>query len=132
MPFARLTLLAPLGGNEASQLSAKVSDLVAEVLKKKHHLTSVLVEHVERGSWTVGGKPQTAAAQLEVYVTSGTNTEQEKRDFVRRAAELLKQCVADLDPATYVVVHELPGADWGYDGATQADRAAAVTGRMPV
>ncbi len=132
MPFARLTILAPFGGDEASQLSAKLSDLVAEVLKKKHHLTSVLVEHFDRGSWTVGGRPQTAAAQLEVYVTAGTNTEQEKRDFVRRAAELLKQSVTGLDPATYVVVHELPGTDWGYEGSTQADRALAITGRTPV
>jgi 4-oxalocrotonate tautomerase len=115
-----------------SELSTQISALVAEVLKKKHHLTSVLVEHVDRGSWTVGGQPQTAAAQLEVYVTAGTNTEQEKRDFVRRSAELLKKSDAGLDPATYVAVHELPGANWGYDGATQADRAAAVPGRMPV
>jgi 4-oxalocrotonate tautomerase len=131
MPFARLTILSPREGNAASELGTKISGLVAEVLKKKHHLTSVLVDHVDRGSWSVGGQPQTAAAQLEVYVTAGTNTEQEKRDFVRRAAELLKQSVAGLDPATYVVVHELPGSDWGYDGATQADRAVVVTGRSP-
>jgi 4-oxalocrotonate tautomerase len=130
MPFARLTILAPHGSAEVSEVNTKVARLVADVLKKKHHLTSVLVEQVDGANWTVGGQRQEASAQLEVYITAGTNTEQEKRDFVRQAAELLKQSIPGIDPATYVIVHELPGTDWGYDGSTQADRANAATSRV--
>jgi 4-oxalocrotonate tautomerase len=123
MPFARLTLLAPLGSDELDKIGGELTTLIADVLKKKHHLTSILIETVTSGRWTVGAAPRNIAAHLEVCVTEGTNTEEEKRAFVYRASLLLKHFVGDLDKATYVVVHELSASHWGYDGVTQADRA---------
>ncbi|MGV8989459.1 MAG: tautomerase family protein [Cypionkella sp.] len=64
-----------------------------------------------------------AAAHLEVFVTAGTNTEDEKRQFIRSAMAALRKVVPGLAEATYVVVHELPGTDWGCDGQTQTARA---------
>ena len=90
-------------------------------------LTAVLVEQVDAASWTVGGEPASVAAYLDLKVTAGTNTEAEKARFVAGAMQLLRDVLgSDLSPVTYVVVHEVPGDAWGWDGQTQAGRAAAV------
>ena len=33
-----------------------------------------------------------------------------------------------LAEASYIVIHEIPGGSWGYDGKTRAARAAQRTG----
>jgi 4-oxalocrotonate tautomerase len=126
MPFARLTLVAPLEKAESRDIGVTLTGLIADILKKRRHLTSVLVESVADANWSIDGEARAVAAHLEVCVTAGTNTAQEKKEFIRQAALLLQQAVGGLDTATYVVVRELPAGDWGYDGMTQADRAKNV------
>jgi 4-oxalocrotonate tautomerase len=74
----------------------------------------------------VGGQDvQKPTALLEISITAGTNTAQEKADFIAAAwAELQRQLAAGgpLEPASYVIVRELPAGDWGYGGKTQAAR----------
>ena len=124
MPFARLTY-RPQRPDGENHLDRTLTDLIARDLAKNRDLTSVLIEPSTSGRWTIGGEPQAAAAHLEVYVTAGTNTVEQKRCFQERAMALLRAEWPDLPAATYVVVHEMPATDWGYDGRSQADRAAA-------
>ena len=66
-----------------------------------------------------------AAAHLDVKVTAGTNTAEEKRRFIAEVMKLFRSVIGSaLDPVCYVVVHEVAADAWGYDGLTQADRAA--------
>lgn len=58
-------------------------------------------------------------------ITQGTNTAMEKVEFIEAAfAELRRQLGygGPLDPASYVIVRELPATDWGYGGQTQQAR----------
>jgi 4-oxalocrotonate tautomerase len=128
MPFARLTchLASPDHSLDRESLAVALTDLIATDLGKRRDLTSVLIETPANGFWTVGGGRQAVAAHLEVFVTSGTNTIEDKREFVARAMALLRENIPELHPATYVVVHELPATDWGYDGKSQFDRAACL------
>jgi 4-oxalocrotonate tautomerase len=123
MPFARLTLSRDLPNDEGRLLCDELTDLIASGLAKRRELTSVLLEAVGSHRWTVGGIDQPTAAHLEVSVTAGTNTEQEKAVFMAAAMALLRRVLPDLNPATYIVVSEHPGTDWGYDGRSQTDRA---------
>ncbi|MFT4080260.1 tautomerase family protein [Rhodomicrobium sp.] len=123
MPFARLTITpTPLQEN-AQALAAELTDLIAHDLGKHRDLTSVLVETTGSQVWTIGASERASAAHLEVYVTAGTNSEDEKRTFIANAMALLRRAYPNLGAATYVVVKQLPATDWGYDGRTQADRA---------
>ncbi len=124
MPFSRLTLIPAPTGEEAQQLATGLTDLIAGILRKKHPLTAVLVESPPAHRWTVGDAGQSSAAELEVSITQGTNTEEEKRQFIAEAMALLRRHRPELNAATYIVLRELPASDWGYDGRTQADRAA--------
>ncbi len=127
MPFARLTLIPAPAPETVQRLAAGLTDLIARDLNKRHELTSVLTETPGTSHWTIDAQEQEIAAHMEVCVTAGTNSEEEKRTFVGNAMALLHQVLPGLDPATYIVVKELPACDWGYDGLTQADRAKQKT-----
>ncbi len=125
MPFARLTLVPAPSQDQIDSLHKDITGLIASVLRKRHDLTSVLVETPVPAAWSIDAMARGAAAHLEVFVTAGTNTEVEKRQFIRSAMDTLRNVVPGLPEATYVVVHELPGTDWGYDGQTQFERSAS-------
>lgn len=124
MPFARLTMLPALNPEIAQQLNIDLTSIIAQDLGKRHELTSVLIETPISGTWTIGATDKATSAHLEVCVTAGTNSEDEKRTFVANAMARLRETLPDLNAATYVVVKELAASDWGFDGLTQADRAA--------
>jgi 4-oxalocrotonate tautomerase len=66
-----------------------------------------------------------ATALLEISITAGTNTVDQKEAFIAAAyAELEAQLGhgQPLEEASYVIVRELPASDWGYGGKTQVAR----------
>ena len=126
MPFARLTVTARLTPDARRDLQTRLTDLIACALAKKHALTAVLIDVVEPDAWCIGAQAQGEAAHLEVTVTRGTNSPQQKAEFLQGAMALLAASFPHLHRATYIVIHDVPGADWGYDGQSQAARAATV------
>ena len=124
MPFARLTLTPAPTPDTARRLAQSLTTLIAEALAKDASLTAVLIESPAAALWTIAATPRTQAAHLEVRVTAGTNSPAQKADFIARAQTVLCATWPGLAPATYVCVLESPGSDWGYDGQTQAARAA--------
>lgn len=126
MPFCRLTLHPAPDAETARQLADDLTALIAKALRKRADLTAILIDAPDAAHWTVGAQAVSPAAQLEVLVTAGTNSADEKRNFIAAAMGLLRRTFPALPLASYVVVRELPAGDWGYDGRTQADRAGAV------
>ena len=98
-------------------------------LGKREEVTAVLIDEFPAMRWFIAGHPTTRAiALLEISVTAGTNTLQQKAAFIEAVfAELEAQLGAAglLDPASYVIVRELPATDWGYGGVTQKARQVA-------
>ena len=129
MPFDNIKVAGPtLSSGQVHQLQQGATGLMVEIMRKVGDLTAVLVEQVPVGNWTVGGQPALAAAHLDVKVTAGTNSAAEKERFVAEAMELLRNVIGpELNPVTYVVVHEVAADAWGWSGQTQAGRAAAKT-----
>ncbi|GAB1435911.1 hypothetical protein MASR2M32_21550 [Sphaerotilus sulfidivorans] len=85
--------------------------------------------------WTIGGEPveppgsaaeagpARATFALEIRITAGTNTAQQKADWIAAAWDTLRRALPDaLVEASYVSVLELPADDWGWGGRTQAAR----------
>lgn len=128
MPFVNIKVAgAALAPEQVRHLQQGATGLMADVLRKQPELTAVLVEQAPAAFWTVGGNEVPAAAHLDVKVTEGTNTAEEKSRFIAAAMELFRSVLgSDLCPVAYVVVHEVPGDAWGWDGLTQACRAQAA------
>jgi 4-oxalocrotonate tautomerase len=110
-------------------LAAALTQLTAQYLGKRAEVTAVMIDDMPRQRWYVAGRAvEGATVFLEISITAGTNTPQEKADFIEATfAELQRQIGAGqpLEPASYVIVRELPASDWGYGGLTQKARQLA-------
>ena len=129
MPTLKLKI-APLQnpGRHAS-LARALTRITAQHLGKRPEVTAVMIEDLPGAQWFVGGaQAKRPTALLEISITRGTNTAPEKEAFIEAAFdELQRQLAGDgaLEEASYVIVHELPATDWGYDGVTQWERRRA-------
>jgi 4-oxalocrotonate tautomerase len=125
MPFINVKVTGPrLEKSQTVALQKGITALMAEILRKKGPLTAVLVEQVPVEGWSIGGEPVTRAAQLDAYVSAGTNTPEEKSRFVAQAFALLRRVLGpELPEISYVLVHDVPMNSWGYGGLTQECRA---------
>lgn len=126
MPFIRISV----AGNAPSvdqviQLQRKTTQLMADILRKRPDVTVITVESSGGAQWAVGGKQlaeDQRLVQMEAFITAGTNSREEKSDFISAAHQMLTAVLnAPISPL-YVVIIEVDGADWGYDGKTQAAR----------
>lgn len=109
-------------------LAGALTRLTALHLGKRPEVTAVMIDDVPTARWHVGGSDaQGPTAFLEISITAGTNTAQEKAAFIAAAFEELQNQLGagqPLEPASYVIVRELPATDWGYGGVTQLARRA--------
>jgi len=129
MPFIRITTTATPAAALQQQLCARATDLIFELMGKRHEVTSVLLQSVPSAGWTIGAAPipgGQCAAHCDIHITAGTNTVEEKAAMIRAMHAALGEALGALPEATYVVVHEFAATDWGYDGRTQAERRAAT------
>jgi len=126
MPYLNLKLSGPPSTETARLLAATLADLTTDVLGKKREVTSVGVEFVSAEHWFVGGpavaEQALATFYLEVKITAGTNTKDEKAAYLRLAFDALAERLGHVHPASYIVIHELGGDNWGFEGRTQEYR----------
>jgi 4-oxalocrotonate tautomerase len=128
MPVLALRV-APLQNPEQYRaLAHALTRITAEVLHKDPDVTAVTIDDLPAARWCVGGETvDRPAAQLEITITAGTNTAEEKAAFIQTAfSELQRQLGRGepLEPASYVIVREVPASDWGWGGLTQQARRA--------
>ena len=124
--------LTPLQNPERyRQLASALTDLTVQLLGKRREVTAVVIDDLPAARWHIGGAPVVRpTALLEISITEGTNTEEEKAAFIQAAFVELQRQLADDDElatASYVVVRELPASDWGYGGRTQLARKLALS-----
>lgn len=126
MPYLNAKVSAPHSADTASKIAGALADLTVEILKKKRELTSVAIEFVPPDQWFVGG-PSVAAQDLNTFyldikVTEGTNTKDEKARYVSGVFGAMESLLGTLHAASYIVIHEVRGDAWGYQGSTQEFR----------
>jgi 4-oxalocrotonate tautomerase len=101
-------------------------DLAAQVLRKDPKVTAVKVEAVDPGDWFCAGDSlaQTglAAFWLEIRITEGTNTKDEKAAFI---AAVFKRMGELLGPLSYVYAHDARADGYGFSGVTAERRYVA-------
>ena len=129
MPTLNLKLAPLQNPGRYRQLAQALTALTSELLGKRREVTAVMIEDLPAARWYVdANEVQRPTAFLEISITAGTNTADEKAAFIAAAySELECQLGAGgpLEEASYVIVRELPASDWGYGGATQQLRRLA-------
>lgn len=123
MPFIRITLGSEISPDQRDALARRSTELIVERLGKRREVTAVLVETAASARWLIGGQPAAATPNhCEIAITAGSNTPEEIARMIAATSALLRETLADMPAASYVVVRELPAGNWGYDGQTQAAR----------
>lgn len=130
MPTLHLKVSSHPTSERCQLLAVAMTEITARLLGKRAGVTVVTIDTLPTSRWFVGGKPvNRATAMLDIVITEGTNTPDEKAAFIAAVlAELQHQLAlaADWEEASYVAVREVPGSDWGYGGVTQAARKLAA------
>ena len=125
MPYLHLNLLAEPSTEVATKAAEVLTRLTAELLGKKPDLTAVAVTTMPRERWYIGAQavpPGQSSFYLDIKVTEGTNTKNEKARYVQAVFESMATLLGELAPASYVVIHEVHADAWGYAGQTQEFR----------
>ncbi len=126
MPILNVKLCISPSLEISQRIATVLTDLTVEILKKKRELTAVAIDNVVPSEWFIGGNALTAEPfstfHLDIKVTEGTNTKDEKAIYVSRVFNAVEGIIGQLAPASYIVVHEVRGDSWGYQGQTQEYR----------
>ncbi|KRM87427.1 tautomerase family protein [Lacticaseibacillus thailandensis] len=103
-----------------------VTQLAVNTLGKNAAAAVADVQFRDPHTWFVGGQSMAAAHQtgfyVEIKVTAGTNTRDQEAAFIRQSFAHMQDIFGDVAETSYVVVHTVDSADWGYGGRTQEDR----------
>lgn len=130
MPTLLLKVSPLQNPSRYATLASALTRITANTLGKRAEVTAVVIDDIPAARWYVGGRDvQRPTALLEISITQGTNTVEEKEAFIAQTwQELERQLGAGqpLEPASYVIVREVPATDWGYSGQTQAARRTAT------
>ena len=131
MPLITVTVSTPHQKVlDKAAIAAEVARLSTTVLKKDPKVTAVIVTRVSSDDWFCGGESLTqewlASFWLDIHVTDGTNTKDEKAAFVAAAFEAMGRLLGPLHEESYVHVHDVRGDAYGYGGLTQDRRYIAA------
>jgi 4-oxalocrotonate tautomerase len=134
MPTLQLKISPKQTPQRCQSLAQALTELSTRHLGKRREVTALMIEELPASQWFIGASVALGpTACLEISITQGTNTAQEKAAFIAAAfAELQAQLGVDqpLASASYVIVREVPATDWGYGGQTQAARKLVTTSSL--
>lgn len=123
MPIVNLRIAAAADRELAAHAAGLVHRLTALHLGKQPDLIAVAVDFVDPDMWFVAGRPLTASGKrsfsLEIKVTDETNTKAEKASFIAAVFGAFEQLLGPLHEESYIHVHDVRAAGYGYGGRTQ-------------
>ncbi|WP_367144204.1 4-oxalocrotonate tautomerase family protein [Pantoea stewartii] len=126
MPYLHLSLSGRPSPDLVREVAEKLTTLTEELLGKKRELTAVAVSTLPAENWFIGGNPiakdSLTTFYLDIKVTEGTNTKNEKAAYVGAVFSAMSVICGELASASYVVIHEVAADAWGYSGQTQEFR----------
>ncbi|YCI03662.1 4-oxalocrotonate tautomerase family protein [Ensifer sp. D2-11] len=134
MPIINISVTGQPEPELSAKVAAKVSDLTQSHLRKDPSVTAVVVSYVDPRHWFAGGKSlasqQASSFWLDIKVVDGTNTKQELGAYIEAIFAAFEDILGTVHPESYVLVHEVPAAAYGYGGKTQEFRY--ISGRLAV
>lgn len=129
MPYINIQLGTTLNDVQRGQLYDKTTSLMDRIMGKRREVTTVHIQESAPHLWATNAVKLTPedpiGAYVDIKVTEGTNTPQEKTEMLLETTKMLQDVVGVIQEACYIVIHDIPANSWGYNGKTQAARAAS-------
>lgn len=126
MPIINVKVSRPASAALTTGISEMLLELTTRILRKKRELTAITIDYVAPEHWVVGGA--TLAAQgknsfyFDIKVVDGTNTKDEKAQYVRECFEGFSSLLGDVHEESYIYVHDVRAEAYGFGGQTQEYR----------
>jgi 4-oxalocrotonate tautomerase len=112
-----------------ADIAGAVTELTAKILHKDPKVTAIIVKSVDAADWFAGGKSlreqQLASFWLDVHVSEGTNTKDEKAAYLAAVFKRMGELLGPLHNESYLHVDEVRGDAYGFGGLTQERRYIA-------
>lgn len=127
MPYINIRIGTRLTKQQELNLYHQTTQLMNQVMGKNPLVTVVHIDQSNPGSWSVNQTTLTAndpvPAYVDIKITEGTNTAEQKHEMLHATMQMLKNTVGATQEACYIVIDDIAADSWGYNGLSQADRA---------
>ena len=112
-----------------SDIAAAVTKLSADILHKDPNVTAIIVQSVDPADWFAGGRSlaeqKLASVWVDIHISDGTNTKDEKADFLAATFKRMDELLGSLHNESYIYVHDARADAYGFGGLTQERRYIA-------
>ena len=126
MPILNVKVSARPSAELVDTISRTLLELTARILRKKADLTAITIDFVDPEHWIVGGRSLVEHGKKSFYfdikVVDGTNTKDEKAQYIAEAFAAFAGILGDLHPESYIYVQDVRGEAYGFGGQTQEYR----------
>jgi 4-oxalocrotonate tautomerase len=126
MPMITVEIAGEPDVSLAQRVQETITGLTAEILGKDPGVTAVAVQFTPRRFWFVAGKATQDLGKpaffVDVRVSDGTNTKDEKAEYVARTFAAMSAVLGGAHVESYVHVDDARGDAYGYGGLTQERR----------
>ncbi len=128
MPYLHFVISPPPTTAEVETIATGLLRHTRDILGKRPDVTSIRLSGAAADAWFIGDEPVAATHRttffLKIEVTQGTNDDDQKSRYIAAVFNQIEALRGDVDPASYVVVHDVDSTAWGYGGVTQSQRLA--------
>ncbi len=129
MPYITVKVAGTPDPTVSARIASRVGGLTAKHLGKDPAVTAVAVEYVDPHHWFIGGASLadlgTSTFWLDIKITDGTNTKREMAAYLEAIHAMMSDVMGGISGTSYVLVHNVAAANWGFGGKTQEYRFIA-------
>ncbi|MCE9658909.1 MAG: 4-oxalocrotonate tautomerase family protein [Burkholderiales bacterium] len=123
MPILNVKVGAERTPELRRKIAAMLLELTTRILGKDPRVTSIAIDWVDPADWIVGGlslaEQGKSSFYFDIKVTDETNTKTEKARYVEEAFAGFAGLLGNLHEESYIHVHDVRAASYGYGGRTQ-------------
>jgi 4-oxalocrotonate tautomerase len=132
MPIINIAASGKPDAALSARIAKEVTEITATHLRKDPTVTAVAVTYHDPRHWFAGGKSLAEHGAntfwLDIKVVDGTNTKLELEAYLKAIFAAFGRILGTVHEESYVFVHEVPAAAYGYGGKTQEFRF--ISGRL--
>ena len=126
MPIINLKVSLPESSKTLQLIANELTHLTEKFLKKKPEVTAITILPVNRENWFINKVSLNETNQnsfyLDIKVTDGTNSKDEKREFLKATFDFMDSILENLNTESYVYVEDVKADAYGFGGLTQEYR----------
>lgn len=126
MPILTVKIAARRSDTLTDDVAAMLAEHTCTILGKKPEVTAIAITYVDPRDWIIAGRSLQqygkSSFALEIKVTDETNTKDEKKRYIQAVFDGFAKILGDIHEESYIHVHDVKAAAYGYGGKTQEFR----------